>query len=254
MPGKPSTPTIRQLKKELYANARSIHSDRGGGLNGHLGLVMPSAAYVIRAGAAFDKPNHPGIQPVHAAAATVAQITAANRSYDHAMDEFKTYTTITEKLKQQVLSAVDPIYYQDLEDGTFGYADVRIPAIITHLTTTYGTLTASDLETNRDKSTEAWNPGDPIKNLWKKSRSSEPLPLKAVSQSLMEPPSNSRSSHWEKSTLPRHRNLVRQERRRTYLAQLSTAFQQARENSHQQNDCTSRRIPWCSKCNTYTPG
>jgi hypothetical protein len=52
IPGKLSAATIRQLKKELYANARSIHSDRGGGLNGHLGLVMPTAAYVIRAGAA----------------------------------------------------------------------------------------------------------------------------------------------------------------------------------------------------------
>jgi hypothetical protein len=108
IPGKASAATIRQLKKELYANARSIHSDRGGGLNSHLGLVMPTAAYVIRAGAAFDEPNHPGIQPVHAAAANVAQITAANRSYDHAMDEFKTYATITEKLKKQVLSAVNP--------------------------------------------------------------------------------------------------------------------------------------------------
>jgi hypothetical protein len=165
--GKPTAATIRQLKKELYANARSIHSDRGGGLNGHLGLVMPTAAYVIRAGAAFNEPNHPGAQPVHAAAATNAIITAANRTYDQAIDEFKTYATIKEKLKQQVLSAVDPIYYQDLEDDTFGYADVQIPAIINHLTATYGTLTASELEINRDKLTEAWNPDDPMENLWK---------------------------------------------------------------------------------------
>jgi hypothetical protein len=40
--GKPTAAAIRQLKKELYANARSIHSDHGGGLNGHLGLVMPT--------------------------------------------------------------------------------------------------------------------------------------------------------------------------------------------------------------------
>jgi hypothetical protein len=125
--GKPSAATIRQLKKELYANARSIHSDRGGGLNGHLGLVIPTAAYVIRASTAFVEPNHPGIQPVHAAAATVAQITAANRSYDHAMDEFKTYATITEKLKQQVLSAVDPIYYQDVEDDSLDMPTFMYP-------------------------------------------------------------------------------------------------------------------------------
>jgi hypothetical protein len=83
------------------------------------------------------------------------------------MAEFKTCSTVKETLKQQVLSAVDPIYYQDLEDDTFGYADVLIPAIIHHLTTTYGTLTASDLEINRDHLTKARNPGEPIENLWK---------------------------------------------------------------------------------------
>jgi hypothetical protein len=165
--GKPTAAAIRQLKKEIYANARSLHSDRGGGINGHLGIVMPNAAYFLRAGTPFDAPNHPGPQPIHAVNATAAQITSANRTYDHDLDEFKTYTNIKEKLKQQVLSAVDPIYYQDLEDETFGYADVLIPAIITHLTATYGTLTASDLETNRDKLTEAWNPDDPMENLWK---------------------------------------------------------------------------------------
>jgi hypothetical protein len=165
--GKPTAAAIRQLKKELYANARSIHSDHGGGLNGHLGLVMPTAAYVIRAGAVFNEPQHPGVQPVHAANATAALITSTNRAYDHAMAEFKTCSTVKETLKQQVLSAVDPIYYQDLEDDTFGYADVLIPAIIQHLTTTYGTLTASDLEINRDRLTEAWNPDEPIENLWK---------------------------------------------------------------------------------------
>jgi hypothetical protein len=155
IPGKPSATTIRQLKKELYLNPRSIHSEHRGGLNCHLKLVMPTAAYVIRACAPFDEPNHPGIQPVHAAAATVAQITAASQSYDHAMDKFKTYANITEQFAQQVLSAVNPIYYQDLEDDTFGYANVHIPAIITHLTTTYGTLTACDLKGNQDKLTEA---------------------------------------------------------------------------------------------------
>jgi hypothetical protein len=94
IPGKPTAAAIRQLKKELYANARSIHSDRGGGLNGHLGLVMPTAAYLLRAGTTFDEPNHPGLQPIHAAAAAVAQITATNRTYDHDLAEFKTYSAI----------------------------------------------------------------------------------------------------------------------------------------------------------------
>jgi hypothetical protein len=59
--GKPTAAAIRQLKKEIYANVRSLHSDWGGGINGHIGFVMPTDAYFIRAGAAFNAPNHPGV-------------------------------------------------------------------------------------------------------------------------------------------------------------------------------------------------
>jgi hypothetical protein len=38
--GKPTTATIKQLKKETFANARSVHSELGGGMHGHLSDVM----------------------------------------------------------------------------------------------------------------------------------------------------------------------------------------------------------------------
>ena len=64
-----------------------------------------------------------------------------------------------------MLTYAHPIYYQGLEDDTFGYSDVLIPAIVTHLTATYFTLTASDIETNQGKLTKACNTNDPIENL-----------------------------------------------------------------------------------------
>jgi hypothetical protein len=69
------------------------------------------------------------------------------------------------------MTAVKPIYYQDLEDDEFGYADVTIPNLLSHLDTTYGQLNAADLETNRSKLIEqCWNPDDPLENLWKRIR------------------------------------------------------------------------------------
>jgi hypothetical protein len=53
------------------------------------------------------------------------------------------------------------------------------------LTTTYGTLTASDLEINQDKLTKAWNPDDPIKNLWKNIKI-----IRAIATQSGEPISN----------------------------------------------------------------
>jgi hypothetical protein len=44
---------------------------------------------------------------------------------------------VNEAIRQQILSAVDSTYYDVLEDDTFGYADVTIIALLTHLQTTY---------------------------------------------------------------------------------------------------------------------
>jgi hypothetical protein len=164
--GKPTSATIKLLTRELYANARSVHSTHGGGNNGYLALCMTAASYLARAGQAFDIPNHPGAQPVHAAAATSAQITAVNQQYDQDLKDFTTYNAINESLRTQLLETVNPTFYDVLEDDTFGYADVTIVLLLTHLVTEYGTLTRTDLELNRNRLKAAWNPDDEFANLW----------------------------------------------------------------------------------------
>jgi hypothetical protein len=61
--GKPNAASIKLLTKEVYANAKSVHSVHGGELNGHLGLAMLVAAYVLRAGINFVEPPHPAHFP-----------------------------------------------------------------------------------------------------------------------------------------------------------------------------------------------
>ena len=78
-------------------------------------------------------------------------------------------------MKQQFLTAVSPIYYQDLEYDTFGYANILIISIITHLTTTYVTLTVSDIKRNQEKLTKSWNPGNTIENLWRDIKIVQPI-------------------------------------------------------------------------------
>ena len=68
----PNKRSIQVLVRELYSNTRAIHSDRGGGDNGHLAMVMTDAAYLTHADEAFDVPTHPGVQPAHALNATQA--------------------------------------------------------------------------------------------------------------------------------------------------------------------------------------
>jgi hypothetical protein len=64
--GKPTAASLLLLRKKMYANARAIHSDLGGGGNGNLGVVMPSAQYTLRTLIPFTAPVHPMHLPVYA--------------------------------------------------------------------------------------------------------------------------------------------------------------------------------------------
>jgi len=167
--GKPTIATLQTFKREVYANARAIHSTGGGGLNGHLALVMDDAAYALRAGQAFNAPAHPGEPAAIIGGMTSAQIEEGKRVHKLAIEAFLTYNQVKDAIKAQLLAALDPIYINVLADVMFGFADVTPQAIMAHVLTTYGTLTADDLEANRKRLEEPYNPDDPIEVLWTKT-------------------------------------------------------------------------------------
>ena len=114
----------------------------------------------------FFSPFIPAHNLTIAVNATAAQITAANCAYDSELDVFRRYVQVNEAIRQQILIAVDSTYYDVLEDNTFGYADVTIIALLAHLQGNYATLSPDDLELNRMRLSETWNPEEPLENLW----------------------------------------------------------------------------------------
>ena len=52
-------PQITRLIKETRANAASVHSELGGGANGHLGLVEDPVKYVIVSPMSYVRHIHP---------------------------------------------------------------------------------------------------------------------------------------------------------------------------------------------------
>ena len=127
---------------------------------------MPAADYLLLAHVPFDPPNPVGVQPAHAAGAPAAVRGAANRVWDANKENYREYTKIKADITQQIIKAVDPVYFVALEDPLFGFANVTIPQFLAHLKTTYGTLDADTLETNREKLKVAWNPDEPFENFW----------------------------------------------------------------------------------------
>jgi hypothetical protein len=163
---RPTNTTLQLLTQELYANARAIHSTRGGGANGHLALIMPDATYLARTGLAFNPPAHPGENPIHPPGATQAQINEINRLYYSALAEHSRFLTVAEELKKQLFAAVDKLYFRILADPLMGFADVSCQTLLAHLHATYGVIEREEIDANRDRLSADWNPDNPLEALW----------------------------------------------------------------------------------------
>jgi hypothetical protein len=163
---KPSYHPLQLLCQELFANARAIPSTLGGGENGHLFLIMPTADFDSRPLAApFVHPDHPGPSPP-AGITGAANIAESIRQYEADIALHLQCVTVENELKKQLLTAIDHRYIAILSNRTMGYADVKCADLLAHLLTTYGKVTAADLEANRKTLSEPWNPNDTIENLW----------------------------------------------------------------------------------------
>jgi hypothetical protein len=165
--GRPTNSTLQIMQQQLYQNARSVASDRGGGALGHLALIMTPAAYLLRDDAvAFAVPVNPGPLGPAPAAATTVQRDDRKRVHDNNSQAFATYQAVRTALTNQIIAAVEPTYLQTLCDVDFGFADVLPYTMLAHLKNTYGTLTGLEIEQNRARLGEAWDTSSPIETLW----------------------------------------------------------------------------------------
>jgi hypothetical protein len=165
--GKPSNTTLQLLQRQLFFNARSVHSARGGGNHGHLAMVLiKNADYIARVGVPFLVPMHPGPPPD--AVGTAAGVSVALRNYTAAINDVTLYNNLRAALTSQILSADTPTFLRALEDPDFGFGDVAPLAMMTHLRSEYGTLTPEELKKNRYVLSDPLNLDDPLKDLWAK--------------------------------------------------------------------------------------
>jgi hypothetical protein len=164
--GKPTNTTLQTLQRQLFTNARSVPSTRGGGNHGHLALLLSPEDYLLRVGVPFIIPIHPGPPPEPVG--TAAVIGVALRNHAEALADLSVYNNLKAALTAQILLAVNASFLSALEDPDFGFGDVSPRTMLEHLRTEYGTLTPEELEKNRAALSEPWNFDDPIEDLWSK--------------------------------------------------------------------------------------
>jgi hypothetical protein len=93
----------------LQANARAIDTHLGGGALGHLGLIVSDASYTMvvpetaSGPTLWVNPTAPGREPVNTDS-TTAQISAARHSWDEYVHTYRTYTSVQQALKKQIIT------------------------------------------------------------------------------------------------------------------------------------------------------
>jgi hypothetical protein len=145
--GQPSYESLQILSTELKANAASVPSTLGGGLYGHLGLVLSLERYATLANTVpwVTPVNPPPFVPP--AGATAAQLEAAREAWRERRLAFDICQATEKALIALLVEAIDPIYLRALLNRTTGQYSSDIRAVLLHLFATHGKVTPQQIKT-----------------------------------------------------------------------------------------------------------
>jgi hypothetical protein len=107
--GEPDYQTIHATRTFLQANPRAIDTHLGRGTLGHLGLIISDVSYsniappTAKAPTFWVTPNAPGGAPA-TMDGTAAQINAARYVWEEDVQTYRTYTSVQQALKKQIIS------------------------------------------------------------------------------------------------------------------------------------------------------
>ena len=165
----PNREDIDRLEKMSIANAAARQSTRGGGMHGHMGMVLSPARYALHVAIPYVFEPNPGEAPIYPPGVTgVAQRTLDNEWQRNATI-YNNQQAVHAALKNQLFRAIPKAYWAGVTDPLTGMAGISLIEMYNHLYTNYGALMEDDLEDNRARLTEQFDFGtQPIETYWQK--------------------------------------------------------------------------------------
>jgi hypothetical protein len=113
-------------------------------------------------------PEFPGRAPTATeGGCTAAQISAAKHRLEEATTYFKTYNTLQSALKKQIITVIEPMYIEILNDDLVGFVNINSRDMLDNLFISYGSITAVDIEQNFENMRKTWDPQQPVETLLK---------------------------------------------------------------------------------------
>jgi len=148
--GPPVYETLQLLATELKANAASVPTTLGGGLYGHLGLVVSDQKYATLANSSpWVTPVNPG-DYTPPATGTGPQLVADKDVWRAAHKIFALYQATEKALIAQVVDSIDPIYLRALLDRTTGQYATNLRDVLSHLFAIHGRITPQQIRDKRN--------------------------------------------------------------------------------------------------------
>jgi hypothetical protein len=114
----------------------------------------------------MGKPDSPRAGPENNDG-TAAQISTSRHIWEEDVQTYRTYTSVQQAFKKQIINVFEPMYLDFLNDDMVVFANISAQDMLYHLFTTYGNITAVDLENNFEHMRRAWDPQQPVESLFK---------------------------------------------------------------------------------------
>jgi hypothetical protein len=74
---------------------------------------------------------------------------------------------LQQALKKQIITVLEPMHLDVLNDGMVGFAIISVRAMLDHIFITCGKITEVDPENNFEHMRRAWDPQQPVESLFK---------------------------------------------------------------------------------------
>ena len=141
--GTPTFSSLQELFNQAKSNASSVPSTLGGGIHGHLGLLLSPIKYESISLVPFSRPVHPILDLT---GVTSWEETQARRLlYNDARKLFSTVNAVETALKQQLTESIQSEFLKEFVHRHSRVMEDPIHTIFERLFTKYGKITVKDV-------------------------------------------------------------------------------------------------------------
>jgi hypothetical protein len=162
----PTYPSLQATRNALGILASEIVTTRGGGASGYLGIVLSAPIYeLVNPGTPFILPQNPGPLPVFPANPTAPVIAAIERTHKEALRQFNEYNAIHRALKSKLTASIHPSYLKSINHTRFGFTRISLREMFQHLFDTYARLDGIQVNANRQRLHDPWDPSTRFEDL-----------------------------------------------------------------------------------------